>query len=463
MLCIRERSHQWLASAIIGLCLCMTAFPQPSAFTYQGKLADGASAASGTYHMQFSLYNAVSGGTQIGSTITNTSVVVTDGVFTVQLDFSPAAPFAAGADRWLEVAVKKPQDAAFTTLVPRQPITSSPYSLRTISASFADSLSPACVGCVAIGQGGTGASTAAAARTNLGVAATSGGLGQFASTTSAELAALISGETGSGGLVFNTSPTFLGSPIFSGGNAGMFSFQSLLTTGDRVAPAILVTQPNNATNDSIAPLVSIAQGDTASAGDSLRVSQAGAGEAVSVTATGTGHGVVSTVASPTTQFGFMTNGGLDVGGSSFLGDAATDTVNMNGTSIFGAPATFNNTVTANDTLTANAKMVLDPGPVQIINAVSDSILANAAHIVLNPDGNSYTLTSTPTIADGTNGQLIYIRKHELVNGSVTLQDVTTLSGSNLNLAAPSRTLGTDDVLVLLFNGFYWVEVSYANN
>ena len=204
MFCIRERSHQWFASALVVLCFCTTAFSQTSAFTYQGKLSDGVPAANGTYHMQFSLYNAASGGTQVGSTITSSSVIVTDGVFTVQLNFSPTTPFAAGSDRWLEVAVKKAQDPTFRTLVPRQPITSSPYSLRTISANFADSLSVACVGCVTVSQGGTGATTAAASRTNLGAAATSSGLAQFAPTTSAELASLISGDTGTGGLVFNT-------------------------------------------------------------------------------------------------------------------------------------------------------------------------------------------------------------------------------------------------------------------
>jgi hypothetical protein len=55
--------------------------------------------------------------------------------------------------------------------------------------------------------GGTSATTAAQARTNLGAAATSAGLNQFAATTSAQLAGVVSDETGSGSLVFGTSPT----------------------------------------------------------------------------------------------------------------------------------------------------------------------------------------------------------------------------------------------------------------
>lgn len=47
-------------------------------------------------------------------------------------------------------------------------------------------------------------------------ALTSGTLAQFASTTSAQLAGVISNETGSGALVFGTSPT-IGTPAISGG------------------------------------------------------------------------------------------------------------------------------------------------------------------------------------------------------------------------------------------------------
>ena len=122
---------------------------QTAAFTFQGRLTDTAAAANGTYQMQFSLYDALSGGTQLGSTITNNTVTVTNGVFTVQLDFSPATPFATGADRWIEMAVRKAADPpGFTTLTPRQQITSSPYSIKTLSATTADGLSSLCVGCV---------------------------------------------------------------------------------------------------------------------------------------------------------------------------------------------------------------------------------------------------------------------------------------------------------------------------
>jgi hypothetical protein len=68
-------------------------------------------------------------------------------------------------------------------------------------------------GTLAIGNGGTGATSASAARTNLGAAATSGTLAQFAATTSAQLAGIVSDETGSGSLVFGTNPTISGATL----------------------------------------------------------------------------------------------------------------------------------------------------------------------------------------------------------------------------------------------------------
>ncbi len=123
-----------------------------TAFTYQGQLQQSGALANGTCDFFFSLYDAVSGGTQIGGTESVPAVVVTDGLFTVQLNtldfFGPNA--FTGADRWLEIAVRCPSGSGFsTTLSPRQRLTATPYALYTPmagSASTATSLT--CAGCV---------------------------------------------------------------------------------------------------------------------------------------------------------------------------------------------------------------------------------------------------------------------------------------------------------------------------
>lgn len=134
---------------LIVVCLAVGAnFAQTSILTYQGKLADSAIAANGPYDFTFKLYDTLSNGTQIGTDIVRDDVVVTDGIFSVDLDFGAAA-FANGGVRFLQIEVRPgASSGTFTPLVPRQPVTSSPYSVKTINATTADSLSPTCVSCV---------------------------------------------------------------------------------------------------------------------------------------------------------------------------------------------------------------------------------------------------------------------------------------------------------------------------
>lgn len=125
----------FLISAIfIGLILSGAASAQTTTFTYQGKLTDAGNPASGSYQMQFKLYNAPTGGVVIGAPVTNSSVTVMQGAFTVQHDFGEA-PFASGANLYLEVSVLHSGGSTFTILSPRQQITSSPYAVRALSAA----------------------------------------------------------------------------------------------------------------------------------------------------------------------------------------------------------------------------------------------------------------------------------------------------------------------------------------
>lgn len=128
------------------------ALAQTSSFTYQGKLADSGVAANGTYDITFKLYDTLANGTQIGTDIVRDDVVVSDGGFTVDLDFGAAA-FASGASRFLQLEVRAGAGAVtYTTLVPRQPLTSSPYAVKAASATSSDSLSAFCALCIIDGH-----------------------------------------------------------------------------------------------------------------------------------------------------------------------------------------------------------------------------------------------------------------------------------------------------------------------
>ena len=113
---------------------------QTSAFTYQGRLNDGATAATGTYDFQFKVFTAVTGGTQQGITVTKTAVPVISGIFTVQIDPS-VSPFVSGDNRFLEISVRlNGSGAGYTTLTPRQQITSAPYSVQAVNSQYSTTL-----------------------------------------------------------------------------------------------------------------------------------------------------------------------------------------------------------------------------------------------------------------------------------------------------------------------------------
>ena len=134
---------QWLLAAVLGLltsALCLSAFAQGTAFTYQGRLDDGATPASGNYDLRFALFNAITAGTQQGGLLTNAPTAVSNGLFTVMLDFGNQFP---GANRWLEIAVRTNGGGAFSTLAPRQALTPTPYAVQAATAATASSVAAA--------------------------------------------------------------------------------------------------------------------------------------------------------------------------------------------------------------------------------------------------------------------------------------------------------------------------------
>ncbi len=91
------------------------------------------------------MWDALANGTQQGTTQTVTGVAVANGIFTVRLNFG--AQFT-GAARFLQIAVRPAGGGAYTTLAPRQAITSSPYSIKSATSTSADGLSIVCNLCV---------------------------------------------------------------------------------------------------------------------------------------------------------------------------------------------------------------------------------------------------------------------------------------------------------------------------
>ncbi len=111
------------------------AFGQSNEFTFQGRVLDNSLPPTANYDFEFSLWDSLVAGTQAGTTQTVTGVAVANGIFTVRLNFG--AQFT-GAARFIEIHVRPAGGGAYTTLAPRQPISSSPYAIRSVNATTAD-------------------------------------------------------------------------------------------------------------------------------------------------------------------------------------------------------------------------------------------------------------------------------------------------------------------------------------
>ena len=119
----------------VGSAGAVAAIPQGTAFTYQGRLEQSGAPATGNFDFTFKLFDALSGGAQIGSTVTKSAVAVDQGLFAVALDFGIVA--FDGNTRFIQVQV------GTTTLAPRTQITSAPYAnaaLTSLDAGMAQSV-----------------------------------------------------------------------------------------------------------------------------------------------------------------------------------------------------------------------------------------------------------------------------------------------------------------------------------
>ena len=97
-----------------------------SAFTslsYQGQLQDGSGPVDDTVAMSFTLFDAKTGGSQVGETIHQAEVNVVNGLFRVSLDFGEQ-PYANRL--WLAIKVEG------EPLSPRQAITGAPFAISTV-------------------------------------------------------------------------------------------------------------------------------------------------------------------------------------------------------------------------------------------------------------------------------------------------------------------------------------------
>lgn len=130
---MRRRTALTALVTLIAVPAALAQAPLSTAFTYQGRLEDGANPANAAYDFTFRLFDAAVAGVPIGALVAVNDMAVSDGLFTAQLDFG-ASPFSGDA-RWLEIAVRPGESSgAYTTLTPRQPLTATPYALYALNS-----------------------------------------------------------------------------------------------------------------------------------------------------------------------------------------------------------------------------------------------------------------------------------------------------------------------------------------
>lgn len=119
-----------ILGALVGLDA--AAAPLSSRFTYQGVLEQSGAPASGSFDLSFQPFGLLTGGTALAPEVVVENVVVTDGAFSVPLDFGEG--FFVGDEVFLSIGVRSgASTGAFTTLAPRQPVTATPYALTAMS------------------------------------------------------------------------------------------------------------------------------------------------------------------------------------------------------------------------------------------------------------------------------------------------------------------------------------------
>lgn len=276
----------------------VTALGQTTSFTYQGRLSDGGTPATGNYDLQFALFDSVSAGTQIGSTNTISTVGVSAGIFTVQLDFGANA--FPGASRFLEIGARLSGGGAFTILSPRQPITSTPYAIRSANASSADAVTVAGVpsGSANYVQNQT-ASTQAAGFNISGNGSFGGNVGIGTTTPGAKLTV----RTGTNNYGFTHTDGTITVGSFVGLNGGWYGTNSN-------HPLFFFTN-NSPPKMTLTPLGDVGIGTT-TPGAKLDVEAVGVGDAVSAQSS-SGDGVIGFSDSGDGVLGFSSSGDGVVG------------------------------------------------------------------------------------------------------------------------------------------------------
>ena len=291
------------------------------------------------------------------------------------------------------------------------------------------------------------------------MAVTGTNLSQFASTTSAQLAGVISDETGSGSLVFGTTPTITGASLitpviggagatYSGSTSGSTILKAAAAAGTTTITMPATTGTIALTSDIKDATVTVTAGDGMSGGGTFTTNQASAG---SITLTNTDKGSSQNIFKNVAVTGQSTvvadsnNDTLTLAGAGILAittNATTDTVTFTATevdtlaSVTGRGATTGTAVTftnATDSTATNIGAVVVSGGVGISKNLHVGGLAVFHGTMTTEDvvvSGNLTVNGTTTVINSTE---LTVDDKNIVIGDVALPSDTTADGGGITL------------------------------
>jgi hypothetical protein len=405
---------------------------QNTEFVFQGQLQSTGTPANGSFDMEFALFDLVGGGSQIGSTLTRSGVAVSNGIFSVNLDFGSSFP---GATRFLEIKVRAAGGGSFTTLSPRQVVTSSPYSIKSLNSDNAASAATATNATNAANAQnavtfsgtlngdvtGTQASTTVERLRGRTVSATQPSNGQVlkfnTGTSQWEPAADETGGGGGGGTITGVTA---GTGLSGGGTTGSVTLN--IAPGG-IGPAELAS--NAVTTAKIAD-ANVTNAKIADVEGSKITGSI-------TTATIPGTNVTGTVAN-------ATNAVNATNATNFTGSLAGDVTGTQNTTAI-APNAVTTGKMADAAVTA-AK-IAQGQVVKGLNGLTDGVtLAQGNNITITPSGNTLTIAATGggsgISGGGTTNRL------PLFSGATSLGDSNVFqSGSNIGIGTPAPGSGLE--------------------
>lgn len=159
------------------------------------------------------------------------------------------------------------------------------------------------------------------------------GLNQFASTTSAQLAGVISDETGSGSLVFGTSPTFTTS-INSGATFSAFAAATSLTLGYSSTAASTTNLSTGAVASGTTKTLNLGTGGAAGSITNVNIGATGGNTVINSASTIIPNNLIVGTSLSGDVGPILTIGGIDNAGSGYMNGTHTNQLLSGGTGLY---------------------------------------------------------------------------------------------------------------------------------